>query len=249
MLPSSPSATYHIKLLHLVRRHLKTAVAEVGRRGRVLHIAHSQGALITTLAAKQLTPLEMNQIEIIAFGGAATLRKTPETPFARCINYYSVNDPILFLVPSAVQALRSGWVHDEDEFCFLAPRSGDPIEDHGLLGPTYSRALSWEGKRFQSQYQSLAFRSARALILFWMTLFHVIWTKIMEIRQFLITVVAKILVWMWHRLLRLQQVVVDVMSQQRRNEDEATISTDAPAPRNIWPIKWHRPRSSEEPTT
>src|SRR6056300_1365770 len=80
---------YHQFIHHSSTRHLKTAVAEVGKRGRVLHIAHSQGALVTALAAKQLTPLEMNQIEILAFGGAAALRKTPETPFSRCINYYS----------------------------------------------------------------------------------------------------------------------------------------------------------------
>jgi len=201
-------------------KHLKSAVSEVGKHGRVLHIAHSQGALVTTLAAKQLTPLEMNQIEILAFGGAAALRKTPETPFARCINYYSVNDPILLLVPSAVQALRSGWVYDEDEFCFLAPRSGDPIEDHGLLGPTYAQALGWEGQRFQSEYQSLAFRSTRTLVLFWSTVFHFIWTKALEIRQFLITMVAKTLIWIWSRLLRLYQATAGVMNRQQQQQEE-----------------------------
>lgn len=116
-------------------QHLKDAIKSVGRNGRVIHIAHSQGALVTSLAAKQLTPLEMNQIEVLAFGGAAVLRSTAETPFRRCINYYSVNDPLLWVAPSAEQALRSGFVVDE-EFCFLAPRIGDPIADHHLLGPT-----------------------------------------------------------------------------------------------------------------
>lgn len=158
-------------------RHLKEAVASVGKNGLVIHVAHSQGVLLTSLAAKQLTPLEMNQIEILAFGGAAAIRKTNETPFHRCINYYSVNDPLLFVVPSAAQALRSGLVVDE-EFCFLAPRSGDPIQDHGLLGPTYIKALSWEGIRFQQQYQSLAYRSLRYIILFLMNLAIAIWNKI-----------------------------------------------------------------------
>lgn len=124
-------------------RHLKAAVKSVGKNGRIVHIAHSQGALVTSLAAKQLTPLEMNQIEVLAFGGAAVLRSTPETPFLRCINYYSVNDPLLWVAPSAEQALRSGFVVDE-EFCFLAPRIGDPIADHHLLGPTVSAStLRW----------------------------------------------------------------------------------------------------------
>jgi hypothetical protein len=110
-------------------RHLREAISLVGPNGCVVHIAHSQGALITHLAAKQLTPLEMSQIEVLAFGGAAAIRKTPRTPFRRCINYYSVNDPLLLVVPQAAQALRSGFVGDE-EFCFLAPRAGDPIADH-----------------------------------------------------------------------------------------------------------------------
>lgn len=141
-------------------RHLKEAVAFVGKKGRVVHIAHSQGALITFLASKQLSPLEMNRIEIVAFGGAAALRQTPETPFYRCINYYSVNDPLLWVVPSAEQALRSGLVVD-DEFCFLAPKIGDPIQDHYLLNPTYAQALSWEGQRYRQSYQSIVYRSTK----------------------------------------------------------------------------------------
>ena len=143
-------------------KHLKEAVAFVGKKGRVIHIAHSQGALITFLAAKRLTPMEMNRIEVIAFGGAAALRKTPETPFFRCINYYSLNDPLLWVVPSAEQALRSGLVGDSD-FVFLAPRIGDPIQDHHLLAPTYLQALSWEGQRYRATYQSVVYRLAKTV--------------------------------------------------------------------------------------
>jgi hypothetical protein len=145
-------------------RHLKEAVTSVGKNGRVIHIAHSQGALLTSLAARQLSPLEMSQIEVIAFGGAAALRKTPQTPFARCVNYYSINDPLLFVVPQAAQALRSGFVGD-GEFCFLTPRLGDPIRDHNLLGPTYRTALAWEGQRFQNEYQALIYRTLRPIII------------------------------------------------------------------------------------
>lgn len=146
-------------------KHLKDSVAAVGKHGCVVHIAHSQGALITYLAAKKLSELEMKQIEILAFGGAAALRKTPQTPFKRCINYYSVNDPLLMVVPSAVQALRSGLVvgDGDDEFCFLAPRIGDPILDHNLWGPTYRQALQWEGDRFLRMYVSPLYRACRFL--------------------------------------------------------------------------------------
>lgn len=145
-------------------RHLKQAVAAVGKKGKVVHIAHSQGALVTSLASRQLSPVEMSHIEVVAFGGAAALQKTAATPFSRCVNYYAANDPLLLLVPSAVQALRSGFVANE-EFCFLAPREGDPIADHGLLGLTYGSALEWEGQRFRRMYMSVFERSCRISVL------------------------------------------------------------------------------------
>eukprot|EP01083_Nonionella_stella_P254119 873657_1 len=88
-----------------------TPTAKGASNGRVILIAHSQGALITYLAIKsgRLTKDEMRHMEVICFGGGEAIRSTPETPFARCINYYSVNDPLLFIVPSAAKALRSGF--------------------------------------------------------------------------------------------------------------------------------------------
>ena len=124
---------------------------------------------MTSLATRQLSPVEMSQIEVVAFGGAAALQKTAVTPFARCVNYYSANDPLLLLVPSAVQALRSGFVTNE-EFCFLAPREGDPIADHGLLGLTYGAALEWEGQRFRRIYMSMVERSCRISLLWTLSL-------------------------------------------------------------------------------
>ena len=136
--------------------HLRGALSKVGRNGRVIHIAHSQGSVITWLAAQRLTPEECKRIEIISFGGAATIC-TSEFPFARCINYYAVNDPILNVVPSAVRALKSGFSFGDgmqQEIIFLASRTGDPVTDHGLLNPTYLEALVWEGQRYQSLFLS-----------------------------------------------------------------------------------------------
>mmetsp|Transcript_12012 Transcript_12012/g.17607 ORF Transcript_12012/g.17607 Transcript_12012/m.17607 type:complete len:332 (+) Transcript_12012:155-1150(+) len=157
-------------------KHLKEAVLQVGKKGVVVHIAHSQGALLTYLAAKQLSPLEMSKIEVIAFGGAAALRRSQETPFARVINYYSVNDPLLLVVPPAAEALKSGF--ENEEFCFLAPRIGNPINDHYLLGPTYAQALAWEGKRFQQQYHSIIRRSTRPVLIFCIALFRAILVRL-----------------------------------------------------------------------
>mmetsp|Transcript_7158 Transcript_7158/g.10261 ORF Transcript_7158/g.10261 Transcript_7158/m.10261 type:complete len:198 (-) Transcript_7158:184-777(-) len=108
----------------------------------------------------------MEQIEIICFGGAESIHRTSQQPFARCINYYSINDPLLLVVPSAARALRTGFLGSaqisdnaigsgEPEFVFLSPRSGDPIIDHGLLGPTYIDALEWEGRRYCKLYLPL----------------------------------------------------------------------------------------------
>ncbi|KAL7490343.1 hypothetical protein ACHAW6_016165 [Cyclotella cf. meneghiniana] len=136
--------------------HLRDALGKVGKSGKVIHIAHSQGSVITWLAAKRLTPEECRRIEVISFGGAATIC-TSEFPFSRCINYYAVNDPILNVVPSAVKALRTGFSFGggmEQEIIFLASRTGDPVTDHGLLNPTYLEALLWEGQRYQSLYLS-----------------------------------------------------------------------------------------------
>ena len=154
-------------------RHLKDTLALVGKKGRVIHIAHSQGALITSLAVKQLSPVEMNRMEVICFGGAAALRQTPQTPFHRCINYYAVNDPLLWVVPVAEQRLRSGLVGD-DEFCFLTPRLGDPIEDHYLLNPTYAQALYWEGQRYQKMYKNIVQRNLIGIWQFIVALFQLI---------------------------------------------------------------------------
>jgi hypothetical protein len=186
--------------VNVLVKHLKEAVAAVGKRGRVIHIAHSQGALITFLAAKQLTAEEMSQIEVLAFGGAAAMRRTVQTPFNRCVNYYSVNDPLLFVVPQAAQALRSGFVGDE-EFCFLSPRIGDPIRDHNLLGPTYLQALTWEGSRFQQRHQSPAYRTMRTAYIFCRALYIAFAARLHAMLKILLRPVLlwSLLAYMWTR--------------------------------------------------
>jgi hypothetical protein len=166
--------------------HLQKALAAVGRRGVVVHICHSQGALVTALALRQLKADEMNRLEILAFGGAAVLLRSSATPLKRSVNYYAANDPLLLLVPSAQEALRSGFL--EPQFCFLAPREGDPIADHGLLGETYGQALAWEGRRFQQLYQSTLYRTARSLVLLVIALVQWLWLLLQTILQRLLLI-------------------------------------------------------------
>ncbi len=162
---------------------MKLAIQAVGKRGVVIHLAHSQGALITALAAKQLTSEEISHIECICFGGAAAITRDEYPSFRRIVNYYSVNDPLLFVVPAAAKKLQSGifttpsttttatnpnnncHIEDEEEFVFLTPRSGNPALDHSLFGPTYGEVVAWEGQRFQNRYQHFLMRSSRPLLL------------------------------------------------------------------------------------
>lgn len=156
-------------------RHLKEAIQSVGKRGVVIHLAHSQGVLITALAAKQLTPEEISHIECICFGGAAAITREEFPSFRRIVNYYSVNDPLLFVVPAAAKKLQSGIFttptntntnnNSEEEYVFLTPRSGNPALDHSLFGPTYGEVVAWEGQRFQHQYQHVFVRTTRPILL------------------------------------------------------------------------------------
>mmetsp|Transcript_28240 Transcript_28240/g.37654 ORF Transcript_28240/g.37654 Transcript_28240/m.37654 type:complete len:499 (+) Transcript_28240:125-1621(+) len=196
--------------------HLRDALKKVGSYGRVVHIAHSQGALITYLAAKRLSPSELSRIEVVSFGGAAALCRS-ERNFARCVNYYSINDPLLFVVPSAVKALRSGFltpggysgklvnsssgssamgarlteeIDMEPEFVFLSPRAGDPAIDHSLLGPTYGEALAWEGRRYQSKYQPVLYRVGKQALVEMVATWH---SLLIRIHNVMMTVLRKML--------------------------------------------------------
>eukprot|EP00815_Leptocylindrus_aporus_P003114 CAMPEP_0116050954 /NCGR_PEP_ID=MMETSP0322-20121206/689_1 /TAXON_ID=163516 /ORGANISM="Leptocylindrus danicus var. apora, Strain B651" /LENGTH=260 /DNA_ID=CAMNT_0003533605 /DNA_START=249 /DNA_END=1027 /DNA_ORIENTATION=+ len=149
--------------------HLRDALDDVGPNGKVIHIAHSQGAIITALATKRLTPEEQSQIEVLTFGGGVALTRSQYPFLSRIVNYYSINDPLLLIVPAASKALKTGFVFSkstgEQEFVFLTPRIGDPALDHCLTGDTYLEALTWEGMRYQNAYQNVAIRIMRPLIL------------------------------------------------------------------------------------
>lgn len=111
----------------------------------------------------------MKQIEVLAFGGGTAITRDEFPHFSRVVNYYAINDPLLFIVPAAARALRTGFafsrISGEQEFVFLTPRIGDPAQDHGLCGDTYLEALAWEGRRYQIIYQNLVIRTMRPLSL------------------------------------------------------------------------------------
>ena len=87
--------------------HLRTLLDEVKPHGRVLHIAHSAGAIITYLSAKyHLTNEEKSRIDVITFGGGRSLTRK-HFP-GKLINYYSQNDPLVLIDSRAGKLFRVG---------------------------------------------------------------------------------------------------------------------------------------------
>lgn len=76
--------------------HLRKVLETVRDNGRVLHIAHSGGAILTYLAAKfHLSAEERARIDVTTFGGGRSL--THKYFSGRIVNYYSRNDPLLLV--------------------------------------------------------------------------------------------------------------------------------------------------------
>jgi hypothetical protein len=64
--------------------------------GRILHIAHSGGAIITYLAAKyHLSSEERSKIDVVTLGAGRSL--TRKYFSGKVINYYTRNDPCLLI--------------------------------------------------------------------------------------------------------------------------------------------------------
>jgi hypothetical protein len=137
--------------------HLRSALQDAGPMGRVLHLAHSGGALLTYLAAKHhLEPGEMERIDVATFGGARSI--TRKYFRGRAVNYYAKNDPVVFVDRRAASLLRSGgaggdvmevlYTKHNTSFVFIEGRARNSLRDHSLEGPTYQEALRLEAKAF-----------------------------------------------------------------------------------------------------
>ena len=143
--------------------------------GRVLHLAHSGGAIMTYLAARyHLTTNETSRIDIATFGGGRSITRK-YFGGGRIVNYYSQNDPLLMVdkrasllskmlnastsrsVINGAQIATYNEIRDmkhNTTFVFLDGQLNHPIRDHGMEGPTYLLALQLEAlehKRRMSQ--------------------------------------------------------------------------------------------------
>lgn len=100
--PSDAETAYNLAL------HLRGILSEINPHGRVLHIAHSGGAILTYLAAKyHLNYNETSRIDVITLGpGRSITRKYFKG--GRLVNYYSKNDPVVLLDRRAGWLIKSG---------------------------------------------------------------------------------------------------------------------------------------------
>ncbi|GAB5031625.1 Hypothetical protein NocV09_00601780 [Nannochloropsis oceanica] len=141
-------------------KHLSMVLREVGPKGRVVHLAHSGGALLTYLVAKyHLMESDRRRIDVINFGGARSITRKY---FGKATNYYARNDPILLVNRRAMHLMQQLLNESADgeviylkhntSFVFLQGRSGDRFADHSLVGPTYLTALNKEAAAFRRSY-------------------------------------------------------------------------------------------------
>ncbi len=149
-------------LAQQLANHLRIALKDVGINGRILHIAHSGGAIITYLAAKHhLTVNETSRIDVITFGGGRSI--THKYFKGRITNYYSKNDPLVLLDQRAFNLIKrvyntsSNEVRDKHNtsFIFLTSLARNPILDHSMEGPSYLAALQLESIHFRRKVRAL----------------------------------------------------------------------------------------------
>jgi hypothetical protein len=157
-------------LARQLAEHLRKALKDVRTDGgRVLHIAHSGGAILTYLAAKyHLTSSETSRIDVITLGGGRSI--THKYFKGRVYNYYARNDPVLMVDSRAARLMKKAKnttyavVQDAKHnttFIFLEAIAKDPVFDHAMEGPTYRKALLWEALQYQERLQRLRNHEAR----------------------------------------------------------------------------------------
>ncbi len=164
--------------------HLKGVLKKVGEYGRVLHIAHSGGAILTYLAAKHhLSRTETNRIDVITFGAGKSI--TNKYFRGRVCNYYTRNDPLIFMDSRAIKLFQRSFLksslHSSSRegrlvemrdkkhgtpFIFINPHSRNPLNDHSIEGEAYQLGLRIEADVFKEtlikiQSDILKFQSMR----------------------------------------------------------------------------------------
>lgn len=160
-----------LKLALELSEHLRRLLKKGGRHCRVLHIAHSGGAIATYLAAKyHLSKEERSRIDVITFGAGKSISRKYFS--GRVVNYYSRSDPLLFVDSASALVLKNSNVtsnasllssldgdvmldQHNTTYVFLHGSNGSLALEHSLEGPTYSQAIAKEGRLLQERIASL----------------------------------------------------------------------------------------------
>lgn len=150
----------HPQVKRLVK-HLRFVLATLDNKGRVLHLAHSGGAILTYLAAKHhLTVEERNRIDVITFGGGRSITRKYFGGYI--VNYYASND-LVSLIDGRAAGLKNKhiirnetWIEIRDEkhnttFIFLRALANNVLRDHSMTGPTYRLALRREAAELRKR--------------------------------------------------------------------------------------------------
>ena len=132
--------------------HFRSMLSEAGPNDRILHLAHSGGAIITYLCAKHhLLRNETDRIDVTTFGGGRSI--TRKYFSGRIVNYYARNDPLLYVDMRANSLLRKAanesfnevvYTKHNTSFVFIEGKSNNPVLDHSMEGDTYLAALERE---------------------------------------------------------------------------------------------------------
>lgn len=105
--------------------------------GRILHLAHSHGALVTQIAATCLTDEEKAMIDVVTFGPARLV--SPDDGFRSATNYVSYADWVSRHDGKINRAARGYFSGDEVKL--LKPLNQTDYIDHRFTSPTYQTAL------------------------------------------------------------------------------------------------------------
>lgn len=134
------------KQLAVLWLELISEMGGVNQGGKIIHYAHSIGAVDSLMAKKFLSSEELSMIQVYTFGSPSILQ--PEG-FHSVTNYISKGDGVSYLDPiSYIQSM----INPIEHTLFIPSSWPLPLVDHQLTFPAYKSILETLGKQFLEKY-------------------------------------------------------------------------------------------------
>lgn len=156
-------------------KHFRNILARLHPQGRILHIAHSGGAIVTYLSAKHhLSKEEKDRIDVVTCGGGRSITRKYFNGYL--VNYYAKNDPCALLDQRAGNLLKRSsyssiiiepkhpWSYNSTSFwevvkdmkhnttfIFINAIANHPVLDHSMMGQPYRMALYHEANELRKR--------------------------------------------------------------------------------------------------